>query len=62
MTDAQVKQAEETVLQIIADNPAVYAQEAPLPLAKEIQGLRACFDEVRREGEGCGGGEGRREV
>lgn len=46
MTDEQVRQTEETVLDIIAKNPVVYAKEAPLPLAKEVQGLRACFDEV----------------
>lgn len=47
MTNAQIKEAEETVLEIINRNPPVYAQEAPLPLAKEVQGLRACFDEVQ---------------
>ena len=46
MTDAQIKQAEETVQGIIEQNPPVYAQEAPLSLAKEVQGLRAMFDEV----------------
>ncbi len=47
MTDEQVKQAEEVVIKIIQKNSPIYAQEAPLPLAKEVQGLRACFDEVR---------------
>ncbi len=51
MTDDQVRQAEEAVMEIISKAPPVYAQEAPLPLAKEVQGLRACFDEVRK---GCG--------
>jgi len=46
MTDKQIRQAEETVLEIIERDPPVYAKEAPLPLAKEVQGLRACFDEV----------------
>lgn len=48
MTDSQIRQAEETVLELINKSPPVYAQEAPLPLAKEVQGLRACFDEVGR--------------
>ena len=46
MTDEQIRRTEETVLEVISKNPLVYAQEAPLPLAKEVQGLRACFDEV----------------
>ncbi len=46
MTDKQVKETEEMVLTIIQQNPPVFAQEAPLPLAKEVQGLRAMFDEV----------------
>lgn len=48
MTNEQVRQAEETVMEIISKNPPVFANEAPLPLAKEVQGLRACFDEVCR--------------
>ena len=47
MTDQQVKLAEETVLELISKNPPVYGQEAPLPLAKEVKGLRAMLDEVR---------------
>ena len=46
MTDAQIRQAEEVVLDIIAKDPEVFAQESPLSLAKEVQGLRAMFDEV----------------
>ena len=46
MTDEQIRQVEETVLEIIAKDPSIYTQEAPLPLAKEVQGLRTCFDEV----------------
>ena len=50
MTDEQVRQAEEIALEVITKNPQVYAKEAPLPLAKEVQGLRACFDEVQDSG------------
>ena len=47
MTNDQVRQAEEAVMEIITKNPVVFAREAPLPLAKEVQGLRAMFDEVK---------------
>lgn len=46
MTSNQIKDCEQAVLDIIGANYAVFAKEAPLPLAKEIQGLRAVFDEV----------------
>ncbi len=46
MTDAQIRHAEEVVLQLIEKDPEVFATEVPLPLAKEVQGLRAMFDEV----------------
>ena len=47
MTSNQLKQSEETVLEIIRAAKPVFAKEAPLSLAKEVQGLRAVFDEVR---------------
>ena len=34
------------MLDIVKANQSVYAKEAPLSLAKEVQGLRAVFDEV----------------
>ncbi len=46
MTTEQLKLCEETVLEIIKANHPVYAKETPLSIAKEIQGLRAVFDEV----------------
>ena len=46
MTSNQIKDCEETVLGIISSDEIVFAKETPLPLAKEIQGLRAVFDEV----------------
>lgn len=46
MTNNQIRESEETVLQIIHANDLVFAKESPLSLAKEIQGLRAVFDEV----------------
>ena len=46
MTCDQLKSCEETVNEIIKANQPVYAKETPLSLAKEIQGLRAVFDEV----------------
>lgn len=46
MTSVQLKSCEETVNEIIKANQTVFAKETPLSLAKEIQGLRAVFDEV----------------
>ena len=43
----QIRKAEEVVLDMIAKDPEVFYGEAALPLAKEVQGLRAMFDEVR---------------
>ena len=59
MTNEQIRRTEEIALEVITKNPQVYAKEAPLPLAKGVQGLRACLDEVRNEGDV---GEGRRET
>lgn len=46
MTSKQLKFCEEYALDIIKSNFPVYAKESPLSVAKEIQGLRAVFDEV----------------
>ena len=46
MTSDQIRDTEQTVLDIISSNKPVFAKETPLSLAKEIQGLRAVFDEV----------------
>ena len=46
MSSAQVRESESIVRDVILANKLVYAKEAPLPLAKEVQGLRAVFDEV----------------
>ena len=46
MTDDEVREVEVIVDAVIKANNPVYAKEASLPLAKEVQGLRACFDEV----------------
>ena len=47
MTNDQIRKVEVILDGIIKANNPVFAREAPLPLAKEVQGLRACFDEVR---------------
>ena len=46
MSGDQIRDCEQTVLDIIAADYTVYAKETPLSLAKEVQGLRAIFDEV----------------
>lgn len=46
MTNNQIQQSEETILEIIRANNPVFAKECRLSLAKEVQGLRAVFDEV----------------
>ena len=46
MTVDQVKGAEVAANELIARNEPVYAKEAPLAVAKTIQGLRAVFDET----------------
>ena len=50
MSAKQVKETEDIVLDIIASKHQVFAKETPLSLAKEIQGLRAVFDEVSSQG------------
>ena len=46
MTNGQVQQTEETVLEIIRDNKPILVQESPLTIAKSVQGLRTVSDEV----------------
>lgn len=46
MSSEQIKNCEETVIEIINAKKPVYAKETALSVAKEIQGLRAVFDEV----------------
>ena len=46
MTSKEVKATEQTVLEIINSDNAIYAKETALALAKEINGIRAIFDEV----------------
>ena len=46
MSNDQVRELEVIIDSIIKTNNPVFAKEASLPLAKEVQGLRACFDEV----------------
>jgi len=46
MTPAEVKKVEEIANEMIDKNQEVFAKEAPLALAKTIQGLRAVFDET----------------
>jgi hypothetical protein len=46
MTNDQIREVEVILDSIIKANNPVFANEVPLPLAKEVQGLRACFDEV----------------
>lgn len=41
-----MRDTEKIVLDIISVNHEVHAKETPLGLAKEIQGLRAVFDET----------------
>lgn len=46
MSSQEVKATEQTVIEIINGDNAVYAKESSLPVAKEIKGIRAIFDEV----------------
>lgn len=47
MSSEEVKATEQTVLEIINGDNGIFAKESGLPLAKEIKGIRAIFDEVR---------------
>ena len=46
MTAAEVKKVEDIANGMINKNEEIYAKEAPLAVAKTIQGLRAVFDET----------------
>jgi len=46
MTSAQVKQAEQIAQEMVNSDVEVYAKNSALSAAKEIQGLRAVFDET----------------
>lgn len=46
MTTEQIKNTELTSQDIVSRNMPVFAKEVPLALAKDIQGLRAIFEEV----------------
>ena len=46
MTTEQIKNTELTSQDIVSRNMDVYAKESPLAAAKDIQGLRAIFEEV----------------
>jgi len=46
MTTAQVKETESITRDIINRNQDIYATVSPLAIAKDVQGLRAIFDEV----------------
>ena len=46
MTTEQIKNTELTSQDIVARNMDVFAKESSLAMAKDIQGLRAIFEEV----------------
>ena len=47
MSGDQIRDCEQTVLDIIAADHNVYAKETPLSFAKEVQGLQAIFNKVK---------------
>ena len=49
MTTEQIKNTELTSRDIVSRNMDVYAKESSLAMAKDIQGLRAIFEEVRAD-------------
>lgn len=49
MTTEQIKNTEMTSQDIVSRNMDVYAKESSLAMAKDIQGLRAIFEEVRAD-------------
>ena len=51
MSPQQICEVEQIVQDIIQGKKPVYAKETPLSVAKEIQGLRAVFDEVGMHGD-----------
>lgn len=46
LTNEQIRESEETAQQLVGAKRSIFAQQTPLALAKEVQGLRALFDEV----------------
>lgn len=46
MKSHEIKVCEETALEVIKANHTIYDKDTPLSIAKEVQGLRAVFDEV----------------
>ena len=46
MSLEELSETEKIVQQLVDSNHQVHAKETPLGLAKEIQGLRAVFDET----------------
>ena len=46
MTSSQLENTENIVRTMVQDKKPVYATTAALAVAKDIQGLRAIFDEV----------------
>lgn len=46
MKTDEVKRTEQTACELISKNGQVFDKNAPLALAKSIQGLRAVFDET----------------
>lgn len=49
MTTEQIKNTELTSQDIVSRNMDVYAVESSLAVAKDIQGLRAIFEEVKAD-------------
>ena len=49
MTTEQIKNTELTSQDIVSRNMDVYAKESSLAMAKDIQGLRAIFEEVEAD-------------
>ena len=49
MTTEQIRNTEMTSQDIVSRNMDVYAKESSLAVAKDIQGLRAIFEEVRAD-------------
>ena len=47
MKTEELKETEVITRNIVNDNVGVFATESPLSVAKDVQGLRAIFEEVR---------------
>ncbi len=46
LNNDQIRESEMTVQSLVEARHAIFAQQTPLVLAKEVQGLRAIFEEV----------------